>query len=253
MEQLTEDDVKWKGNEYYEAQKDILKSPKYANAWRNIYSKRNVSGPCMETCNKLKPVSCEDFYERAVSICQKLSKENMERIAVKWRDYCNEYDIPLRTFYDVVVCHNIVETFKGQENEMKVVSMLRDNGFEIVPTTDDDDSMRGIDIIARKNGKTYFIQVKVISYLYGGKPDLVADRQKVFTEYIPNQRETYGDGIPYVWVFYDYKTKEWVWNSENNSFQWDITKILEKKGYCMLKEEYRNYFKNPSNRRVSLN
>lgn len=253
MEFLTEEDVKWKGADYYESKKEILNKPIYVSPWRDIYSKRRISGPCMKTCSRLKPVDEEDFYNRAADICDKLSKENMERIALKWKEYCNEDKIPLSTFYDVVVCHNIVETFRGKENELTVANMLRDKGFEIIPTTDDDDAERGIDIMAKKNGKLHFIQVKVVSYLFGFKPDLVADRQKVFTSYIPNQKKVYGEGIPYIWIFYDYKTKEWVWNKFNNSFQWDITKILDSTDkYCSLKKEFKEYFKDPNNRKANL-
>lgn len=253
MEFLTEEDIKWKGTEYYEQQKIILNDSKYAIPWRDIYSKRSVSGPCMKTCSKLKPINVEDFYNRAGDICNKLSKDNMERIAVMWRNYCKEDNIPLSTFYDVVVCHNIIETFNGKLQEINVANMLREHGFEIIPNTDKDDAERGIDIIAKKNNKLHFIQVKVISYLYGIKPDLVNDRKKVFDEYIPNQIKEYGEGIPYVWIFYDYKTKEWIWNENNNSFQWDITKLLDATDqFCSLKTEYRDYFKSPQYRRKTL-
>ena len=252
MKFLTEDDVKWKGVDFYESQKEILNDKKYAIPWRNIFSKRKISGPCMNTCSRLKPINEEDFCNRAGDICPKLAKENWEFIALRWREYCGEKFIPLSVFYNVVVCHNIVETFRGKETELKVANMLRDAGFEIVPTTDDDDAKRGIDIFAKKDGQKYFIQVKVISYLFGCKPDLVADRVKVFTQYIPNQKEEYGEGIPYWWIFYDYKTKEWIWNPESNSFKWDIEKILNRNGMFMVKKEYAHFFKDEEFRRKTL-
>lgn len=252
MKFLTESDIRWKGVDYYEAQKEILNNRRFAVPWRDIYSKRSVSGPCMKTCSRLKPINEEDFYNRAGEICDKLTKENMESIAFKWKQCCGEEEIPLSTFYDVVVCHNIVETFRGKQTEIMVANMMREAGFEIVPTTDDDDSKRGIDIFARKGDKSVFIQVKVISYLFGNKPDLVADRSKVFTQYIPNQKEMYGEGIPYYWIFYDYKTKEWIWNPETNSFRWDIEKLLSKDGNFMIKKEYVHFFKDKEYRRATL-
>lgn len=252
MKILTEDEIKWKGYEHYEKEKIILNQSKYAVPWRNIFSKRNISGPCMKTCSRLKPINEEDFYDRAYTVCDKLSKENMENIAIKWREYCGEEEIPLSTFYDVVVCHNIVETFRGKSTELMVANMLRESGFDIIPITDDDDSKRGIDIFAVKDDKKVFIQVKVISYLFGNKPDLVSDRSKVFTQYIPNQKELYGDGIPYYWIFYDYKTKEWIWNPETNSFKWDIEKLLNKDGMFMIKKEYVHFFKDKEFRRKTL-
>lgn len=252
MKFLTESDIKWKGVDYYEEQKELLNKVRFAVPWRDIYSKRNVSGPCVKTCMRLKPINAEDFYNRAGEICDKLSKENMENIAFKWKQYCGEEEIPLSTFYDVVVCHNIIETFRGHETEIMVANMMREAGFEIVPTTDDDDAKRGIDIFARKGDKNVFIQVKVISYLFGSKPDLVADRSKVFTQYIPNQKKMYGEGIPYYWIFYDYKTKEWIWNPETNSFRWDIEKLLSQNGNFMIKKEYAHFFKDKEYRRATL-
>ena len=252
MEILTEDDIKWKGIDHYEKQKKKLNDKTYALPWWSIYSKRNVSGPCMKTCSRLKPIDAEDFYNRAGDICDKLKKENMERIAIKWKKYCGEEDIPLSTFYDTVVCHNIIETFRAKETELMVANMMRDAGFEILPTTEEDDAKRGIDIFARKDGKTVFVQVKVISYLFGNKYDLVSDRIKVFTQYIPNQKETYGEGIPYYWIFYDYKTKEWIWNPETNSFKWDSEKLLNKNGIFKVKDEYAHFFKDQEFRRKTL-
>lgn len=102
----------------------------------------------------------------------------------------------------------------------------------------------GMDIAASKNGKTFFIQVKTTTYLFGHAYDCIADRKKIFTEYIPNQIKKYGEGIPYYWVFYDKSSDKWIWNPFNNSFKWDITDLLDPNTpTCGMKEDYIKYFK----------
>lgn len=254
LEILTENDIKWKGVEYYEAQKERLNSPRYSIPWRNVYSRRHISGKCIYICKTLNPVSEEDFYNRAHTLSDSYTKEHLEQIAIQWRKTCMEEEIPLSVFYDVVVCHNIVETFKGCSHEREVKNSLINAGFDILPTSDRDDSKLCVDIIAEKNEIKYLIQVKVISFLFGNKPDLIEDRKKIFTKCIPLQKKIYGNtDYRYAWVFYDYNNNEWILNPETNRFTWDITKIIDYYSYKFpLKDEYIDCFRNKKYRRNTL-
>lgn len=240
---LTEEDLKWKGLAHYEEVRKILNKNIYTVPWRNTYSTKRISGPCIDTCNKVMPRNAEDYYNRAGEYCDKMTKENMERIAAMWRNSCNEKKLPLSVFYDGVVCHTIVETYNGYKKESTILNMLENSGFTVSYDAYDD-SMCGIDMTATKGDKKYFFQVKTVSYLFGHAYDCIADRKKIFTEYIPNQYKKYGGKIPYYWMFYDRVTDKWIWNPFNNSFKWNIEEILDTTSpSCKLKDEYVKYFK----------
>ena len=242
--ELTEEDYKWKGLSHYEEVRKILNKNVYTVPWRNKYSSKRISGPCIDTCKKTMPKNAEDYYNRAGDYCNKMTKENMERIANMWRNSCNEEKIPLSVFYDGVVCHTIIETFNGYKKENTILNLLRGSGFT-VSYDEYDDSMCGIDMTVQKGNKTYFIQVKTVSYLFGHAYDCIADRKKIFTEYLPNQKKKYGDNIPYYWIFYDKDSDKWIWNPFTNSFKWDISMILDSQSpTCKLKDEFVKYFKN---------
>lgn len=222
--------------------------------WRNIYAKRKNSGPCMKTCRILCPNSCEEFYINGHSINPKMSFEHIEELAIKYRAHTGREDLPLSLYYDNIVCHNFVETFEGSQKELEVIKALKNADFKQLPSTDEDDWKYGADIIAEKNLIIHFIQVKPISFLFSKKRDCVDDRKKIFNQFIPEQiRRNGGKKIPFIWLFYDYSTKDWVFNPLKNNFQFDIEELLDRDSFmCSVKKEYEHIFDDENNRRKSL-
>ena len=255
MKYLTEEETKWKGEKHYEDSRIILKSQRFSIPWRNIYAKRINSGPCVYTCKQLKPSSPEEFYKIGYTKNPKMTKEAIEDIAFRWREYCNAQDIPLVVFYDNVVCHNFVETWRGVNKENEVTEIIIKCGGKILPSTDKDDYDLGADIIAKFGEKIYYIQVKVTSFLFGPRQDCIDDRKKIFEQFIPNQlKKNGGKKIPFIWLFYDYETKDWFFNPKTNNFRFDIEDMLlykpeDKNDKCLLKQEYCDIFSNDENRR----
>jgi hypothetical protein len=184
-----------------------------------------------------------------------MTKEAIEDIAFRWREYCNAQDIPLVVFYDNVVCHNFVETWRGVNKENEVTEIIIKCGGKILPSTDKDDYDLGADIIAKFGEKIYYIQVKVTSFLFGPRQDCIDDRKKIFEQFIPNQlKKNDGKKIPFIWLFYDYDTKDWFFNPKTNNFRFDIEDMLlykpgDKNDKCLLKQEYCDIFSNDENRR----
>lgn len=260
---LTEEDIKWKGDEHYENVKSILDkiarengdNKLFSKPWRDIFAKRKNSGPCVKTCRLLCPSSSEDFYLNGHKENPKMAFEHIEKLAIEYRSYVKREDLPLQLFYDIIVCHNFVETYNGHIKELEVIRALTKAEFKILNSTDEDDWKYGADIIAEKNGIIYFIQVKPISFLFSIKDDCVRDRKKVFSQFIPEQiNRNNGVKMPFLWLFYDYETKEWFFNEKNKSFKFDIEKVLDKDSYfCAVKDDYKEVFNNKSNRKISLN
>ena len=79
------------------------------------------------------------------------------------------------------------------------------------------------------------------------------DRKKIFTQFLPEQlKKNNGKKVPFIWVFYDYNTKEWFFNPLTNSFKFDIEKVLDNNTWdCSVRKEYKGIFKN-ENRRSCL-
>lgn len=258
MKYLTEKDIKWKGEKHYEDAKKILNKKKFSVPWRNIYAKRFNSGKCVYTCKKLDPISPEEFYAIGHKLNPKMTPDAIEDIAYRWREYCHAQDIPLVVFYDNVVCHNFVETWRGVNKEKEVIARIIKSGGEILPSTDKDDSELGADIIAKFGDKMYYIQVKVTSFLFGPKQDCIDDRKKIFEQFLPNQlKKNNGIKIPFIWLFYDYDSKDWYFNPKTNNFRFDIEDMLDYKPYdkddkCLLKQEYCDIFSNDDNKRNYL-
>ncbi len=262
MKFLTEEDIKWKGEKHYEDTKDILymiakesgNKDLFSIPWRNIYAKRSNSGPCVKTCRLLCPDSSEEFYINGYTLNPKMSFEHIEELAIKYRASTGMEHLPLSLFYDNIVCHNFVETFEGCKKELEVIRPLKDNGFKPLPSTDEDDWKYGADIIAEKNKIIHFIQVKPISFLFGMRKDCIDDRRKIFSQFIPEQiKRNNGKKIPFIWLFYDYSTKDWLFNPLKNNFQFDIEELLDSTNFaCSVKDEYKYIFKDENNRRKSL-
>ena len=255
---LSDEEKKWKGEEHYEKSKKILSDKRFSIPWRNVYAKRFNSGPCVYTCKQLDPSSPEEFYRIGYTKNPKMHPDYLENLAYRWREYCNAQDIPLVVFYDNVVCHNFVETWRGVNKEKEVISRIIKSGGEILPSTDKDDSDLGADIIAKFGDNVYYIQVKVTSFLFGPKKDCIDDRKKIFEQFIPNQlKKNKGKKIPFIWLFYDYDTKDWFFNPKTNNFRFDIEDMLmykpnDAKDKCLLKQEYCDIFSNEENRRNYL-
>ncbi len=259
--ELLEKDKLWKGEEHYENSKKIFdrianeKGDKklFSVPWRDIFALRENSGCCVKACKDLNPSSAEDFFNRGYTVNKKMHIDNLCDLALRWKGHLGKIveDVPDSLFLDNVICHNFVETFKGVNREKEVIKMLLENDYEILDSTDEDDWKLGADIIARKNGIIYFIQVKVVSFLFGMKKDCIDDRKKIFSQFIPEQlKKNNGKKIPFIWLFYDYDTKDWFFNPLTNSFQFDIEKVLDNTTWnCSVRKEYREIFKNDKNRR----
>ncbi len=247
MLQLTEEEKEWQDNEMFEYAKKILSPKKYNEFWKNTLSKRPTSGPCVYTCRCLMPKSAKEFFETAGNINSKMTKESFENIARKWKEKTDtEDEIPFKYFYYGVINHNCIETFEGHIAELTVRNSLIKNGFTILNADDRMDTKLGVDIIAEKNGKIYYIQVKVVSFFLGMQPGQVDHRRKVFTKSIPNQiKENAGKTLPkYVWVIYDYLTKKFFHNPYTNNFQFDVTKVIDTSDtdFYRLSDDYKKVF-----------
>ena len=249
---LTEEDKKFKSESHYEGIKKFFNEEAikrgnkslFSWPWRNIFAKREKSGMCVNACKTLNPSSMEEFYEKGWTVNPKMHPDEIEKIASGLLSHCKATDIPLSKAYDLVVCHNFVETYRGVNREKELIKILVENGWEILPSTDEDDWKLGADIIARKNGVTVYVQVKCTSFLFGPRPDCVEDRRKVFYQFIPEQiKRNNGVKPKFIWVFYDYNTYDWIYNPIKNNYRWDFEEIVDyNTPKCSLRKDFVKYF-----------
>ena len=122
MKILTEEDVKWKGTEYYNSLKSKWNDDKYGLYWQKKYQCRPSVGAMVYLCETWKPESYEDFfnmyisrYEGSDKIHRGRSLEELEEIAINWQNDVGDFETPLSEYFDAIILHTVVETYVGTD------------------------------------------------------------------------------------------------------------------------------------------
>ena len=102
--------------------------------------------------------------------------------------------------------------------EEEVFKAFQDLGYDVAYTEGRLDSELGVDIVAKKDDKTYLVQVKVMSYFFGHTPQLPKDREHVCSKTVKQKREeTFGKDATFVWYIYNSNTNSWAENEDGTS------------------------------------
>ena len=259
LSELNEEDVKFKDLSHYINLKGKWNKNLYGDTWRKFFSGRTHVGACMWLCEKLNPTSFEDFYLKYINsgtndrnlgrIYRGRTVEELESIAIRWRDVCNDYETPLSEYYDAIVLHTIVETYVGKHYESKAISHLTEKGYDVMHGDDYEDEYMNIDLKVYKDGKLLtFLQVKPVSFIVSKRWHTKDDRKEVFEKHRCG-KEKY-PGIPYKYLLYDVKTDKWIYNKkeERNLFNYedlvDVNGNSKISGYMLRKHETDGLSKN---------
>lgn len=258
MKFLTEEEIKWKGVDYYVSLKKKWNKDEYGKYWQRIYSGKPSVGAMVYLCDKWKPESYEDFFNMYITnysgndkIHRGRSLEELENIAVNWQKDTGDYNTPLSEYFDAIILHTIVETYVGNDFEKKAIqAMLDTKKFIIEKSSDEEDSAMSIDfkVFNLKHKLLYFIQVKPISFITSDNLHTFKDRVNAFEKH-KKGNEIY-PGIPYYYLVYDAKTNKWVVNPNKNRCLFEYDELVKSNGepqrskYIMRKYESETLFNN---------
>lgn len=254
MKFLTNEETKWKGLEHYNSLKSKWNNDLYGKPWQRKYAGKPSVGAMVYLCDTWKPNSYEEFFEQYTTRfgdsdrlhCGR-SPEEIEEIAIKWRDAVKDYDTPLSEYFDAIILHTVVETYVGADFEKKAVKCLEEHGFDAVHGTDDEDSAMNIDYKIYKDGELkYFLQVKPISFIVSDRQHTFNDRLNAFEKHDMGNKKY--PGIQYYYLIYDGYRNKWIYNPEKKRCLFKYEELVRKNGlplrskYIMQKYETDDLF-----------
>lgn len=244
---LTEEDVKFKGLSHYLKLKRTMNREPYSKPWATKYQARPSIGSCMYLCKELKPTSYEDFYNKYVASGREWSYKDtagrkstlrgrtydeLEEIAIRWKEDCPGSKYPLSTFYDAIILHAIIETFMGNKMEMDARDKLHENGFVTEDVTDDEDAKMGIDFKVYKGNELKFLmQVKPLRFFISTNRDTHNDRRNVYNKQADGNRLY--PNVPYKYLIYDTLDAQWIYNPVTNRCLFDYDELVSRTGSPM--------------------
>lgn len=225
-------------------------SRKYNTQWKK-FAGRNSIGDCSNLFQRLRPNSYYDFYlkytkdgEETVSNRKEMlyygrTEDEVEEIAKKYREECNDYSYPLEDYIKNVYMHTIIETYDGQIKEQQISQLLVNMGYAYEKPEKDEDSKYGIDFKVLKNGVLSFVlQIKPLSFFRGvNNQSLIVDRINAFHKQELVLKEY---KIPTFYMIYkvdDDGNVEWL--CENNKVCFELSRLCNKENgfpYTLPKE-----------------
>ena len=132
----------------------------------------------------------------------------------------------LETYFDDVLCHIIVETWDGQQNERDFVGLLTSLGYQCSKFDGNIDARYGVDIkVTRSDGKVSAIQIKPISFFKSNRPDVQSDRIALCEKYEAALIE-FGFKTYYAIYVRDKTTGDVTWVKNGNGFRFKIGELF---------------------------
>ena len=237
MKVLTEEDIKWKGKEYYESLKPKFNRGKINALYEKTYRQPYSIGYVSKLFRRLKPCSYEDGYNKYLkSGYDEINQERkfrgrtvdeLEDLAIKWKEESHSR-MPVSMFYDALILHAVVETVYGNIMEGRAEEIYRRHGFEIIESSEEDDRNGGIDFIAKKGEQTLLVQVKPHTFFYN-KEDIRKDRVSMY------HKMEYGiekyPGATYAIMIYN-KKEEWL--SKDGRFNFRYSELTDINGISLV-------------------
>ena len=207
--------------------------------YKNYFSYSNSIGNCTNLYRLHQPVSYEDFYNKYIDYAEKnqnlkvydrgLSYYELRMMAEFYKIRAEYNGVPVRPvenyFYDLL-CHIIIETFDGQQQERQITKYLENMGFKCSTFEGNLDAKYGIDRKLEKDDKTYALQIKPVSFFFSKRKDVIEDRIKLCKEYELAKDEL---GIKTFYSVYkrDELDNSVQWYKNGNSFCFKIKDLFD--------------------------
>lgn len=207
--------------------------------WRNNFAPSNHIGNCTNLYRTIRPASVDDFYEKYVERAIKnpelpiksrgLSEHELIQLAKDYKSLSESgrnVDIPYETYLNDALCHIIVETWDGQNNEREFARFLNTLGYECSNFEGSVDAKYGLDIkVVRSDGKLSAIQIKPVSFFMSNRPDVQNDRINMCVKY-ENALADLGLKTYYAIYKTDRDTGETVWSKNGEGFRYRIGELF---------------------------
>jgi hypothetical protein len=222
------------------AKRKIGNNATISRIWRQYFAPSNRIGNMTTLYRKLKPSDPTDFYNKYIDYAQKnrsssiknrgLTYNELVKLAEKYREFVEEkmgitYDF--ETFFYDALCHIILETWDGQQNERDFKAYLKALGYECSEFKGSIDGEYGLDIkVTRNDGKISAIQIKPISFFVSWRDDVQLDRINFCRKY---EKALNDLGIKTYYAIYvkDKKTDNVLWVKNGNMFRFRINELFD--------------------------
>lgn len=210
-----------------------------STVWHDYFAPSNRIGNCTNLYRKLRPKSCDDFYLKYIDYAKNnpnlpisqrgLTYNELYSISERYKKVVEDkinlsYDVSVY-FYDAL-CHIIVETWDGQQNERDFITYLNNLGYKCSKFEGSVDAKYGVDIkVERGDGRVSAIQIKPISFFKSNRSDVQSDRINLCIKY----EEALNDmGIKTYYAIYvrDRNTGEITWVKNNGMYRFRISELF---------------------------
>lgn len=208
--------------------------------WHNYFAPSNKIGNCTNLYRLLEPTDCNDFYEKYVKYgeehsCLPISKRGLSYnelvlLAEKYKKTVEDklnvnYDLSMY-FYDAL-CHIIVETWDGQQNERDFIKFLTNLGYNCSKFDGKIDAEYGVDIkVTRDDGRISAIQIKPISFFKSNRSDVQADRISLCVKY-EEALKKFGFKTYYAIYSKDKTTGDITWVKNGSGYRFRINELFD--------------------------
>ena len=223
-----------------EAREALGRDKGVSDIWMRQFSPKTSIGLMSELYRKLSPTSPEDFYEKYVAYAEEnhhlpipdrgLTYEELLMLTGAYRQASLGHSLvtysPEMYFYDAL-CHIILETWEGQQNEREFSLFLNKLGYKTETFDGNVDALYGLDIkVTRNDGKVSAIQIKPISFFTSKRPDVVEHRRLLCKKYEKAYTEMNGLKTYYAVYHRDKATGEVTWIKNGNGFRFKINELF---------------------------
>lgn len=225
-------------------------------------------GSDVSLCKRINPKNYQEFYDKYVDEYsielpllpepnEKDKKDKEERynngrtedyllqLARKFKELYELIDdkiFTLTEYYDLIICHVIIETFNGYKNELNAQNIIltQNPNYKIIPIDSSYlDNSCGIDFFIKSDSDLlYMIQVKPKSFFVATRTDVVKDKQNHMIGGVKyNNLKKWVDNNRNKYKFGNENLLFMVYDSRNNN---DFIKINNK--YTNTINNWNNYF-----------
>lgn len=222
-----------------EAKSILGKNSIISGIWRNNFAPSNRIGNCTNLYRKLLPSSVDNFYEKYVEYAEKnnslpisqrgLSYNELISLADRYKKQSEEkanVNLDLSVFFYDALCHIIVETWDGQQNERDFVTFLTSLGYRCSKFDGSIDAKYGVDIkVERNDGRISAIQIKPISFFKSNRNDVQYDRIHLCEKYEDALKE-FGFKTYYAIYVKDKETGDVKWVKNGNGYRFRINELF---------------------------
>ena len=208
--------------------------------WRNRFAPSNKIGNCTNLYRKLKPLNCEDFYLKYIDYAEKHSDLPISKRGLSYDELislCEKYkadveektnvNYDLSVYFHDALCHIILETWEGQQNERDFAAFLEKLGYSCSTFDGSVDSEYGVDIkVTRSDGRISGIQIKPISFFVSNRNDVQSDRINLCYKY-ESALHNFGFKTYYAIYVKDKATGEVKWLKNGDGYRFRIDELFK--------------------------